>query len=416
MRLSFFVAKRIAVNRSSFSRFIINIAVAATAISVAVMILAIALVNGFQTVIQGKIFSFWGHIHITQYQPNAGPLTEQTPFDPDTTMIRHLKAIKDITTINAYATKSAIIKAEKDLSGVIFKGVDRQYDWSHLQGFMQSGQMIHFNDSSYAPEVIISTTMARELQLKVDDPLIVYFIQGAGLPPRARKLRVSGIYKTSVEEYDKTYIIGDLDLIRKLNNWTPGSIGGYEIFVDDYQKIKMVGEDYPPLINEMVEYIPDKLYLRTIMDMYPNIFDWLGLQNQNKLIILIIMTVVAVINMITAILILILERTNMVGILKALGMRSRNIQRIFIYQAGYIILTGMLIGDAIGIGITVLQQQTGFFKLNEESYYMKVAAVDLHWWEVAVVNAGTFIVCLLILIIPSMLIRRITPVKALQFK
>ncbi|WP_343693451.1 FtsX-like permease family protein [Chitinophaga sp.] len=410
MRLSSFIAGRIAFNRSgSFSRFIINIAVVATAISVAVMILAIALVNGFQLTIQQKIFSFWGHMHINQYQPNAGPLTEQIPFDADSAMVQYLKNVKGINTVNAYATKSAIIKAEKDLSGVIFKGIDRHYNWNHLQQFMQSGSGIHFNDSSYAPEIIISSTMAKELQLKVNDPLIIYFIQGAGLPPRARKLKVTGIYKTAVEEYDKTYVIGDLELIRKLNNWPAGSIGGYEIFVDDYRKINTIAE-------EAVNGVPDKLFVRSIQDIYPNIFDWLELQNKNEVIILIIMTIVAVINMITAILILILERTNMIGILKALGMRNSRIQNIFIYQAAYIVLAGLIIGDILGVGIALLQKTTGFLKLDEESYYMSAAAIDLHWYQVLIINMGTFAVCLLILSVPAMVTRKITPVKALQFK
>jgi len=410
MRLSSFIAGRIAFNRSgSFSRFIINIAVVATAISVAVMILAIALVNGFQLTIQQKIFSFWGHMHINQYQPNAGPLTEQIPFDADTNMVQYLKNVKGINTVNAYATKSAIIKAEKDLSGVIFKGVDRRYNWDHLQQFMQSGSTIHFNDTSYAPEIIISSTMAKELQLKVNDPLIIYFIQGAGLPPRARKLKVTGIYKTAVEEYDKTYVIGDLELVRKLNNWPEGSIGGYEIFVDDYRNINKIAE-------EALNGVPDKLFLRSIQDIYPNIFDWLELQNKNEVIILIIMTIVAVINMITAVLILILERTNMIGILKALGMRNSRIQNIFIYQAAYIVLAGLMIGDILGVGIALLQKATGFLKLDEESYYMSAAAIDLHWYQVLIINMGTFAVCLLILSVPAMVTRKITPVKALQFK
>lgn len=410
MRLSFLVARRIAFNKSSsFSRFIINIAILATAISVAVMILATALVNGFQQVIQQKIFSFWGHIHITQYQPNAGPLTEQIPFQADTAMVARLRNINGINTVNAYATKSAIIKAEKDIEGVIFKGVDRNYNWRNLQQFIQEGRSLKYADSSYAPEVLISATLAKELRVKLHDPLIVYFIQGVGQPPRARKLTIAGIYKTGIEDYDKTYIIGDLELVRKLNNWDPGDIGGYEIFINNYKQMNNVS-----LAAD--EVMPDKLFLRTIKEIYPNVFDWLQLQNQNELIILVIMTIVAVINMITAILILILERTNMIGIMKALGMRDGHIQEIFIYQAGYIVLAGLLLGDVMGIGIAVLQQQTGFFKLPEESYYMSVAAISLHWWEVALINVATFVICLLVLIIPSMVIKRITPVKAIQFK
>jgi lipoprotein-releasing system permease protein len=410
MRLSLFVARRIAFNRSSsFSRFIINIAIVATAISVAVMILAVALVNGFQQVIQQKIFSFWGHIHITQYQPNAGPLTEQVPFAGDTNIVKQLKQVPGIVTVNAYATKSAIIKAEKDLEGVIFKGVDREYGWNSIKQFLQEGEPIHYKDSTYAPEVVISASLAKELQLKLHDPLIVYFIQGAGQPPRARKLTVGGIYKTGIEEYDKTYILGDLELIRKLNDWPPGNIGGYEIFTNNYRNIQTIA-------GAAYEVIPDQLFMRSIEEIYPNIFAWLRLQNKNEVIILVIMAIVAIINMITAILILIIERTNMIGIIKALGMRNIDIQKIFIYQAGYIVLAGIILGNVLGIGIAVLQQTTGFFKLPEESYYMSVAAISLHWWEVLLINAGTLSICLLVLTVPSRVIRRITPVKAIQFK
>ncbi|MCF6405733.1 FtsX-like permease family protein [Chitinophaga filiformis] len=410
MNLPFFIAKRIAFNRSSsFSKFIINIAIAATGISVAVMILAVALVNGFQEAVQQKIFSFWGHMHITQFQANAGPLTEQFPFAGDSSMVTALKQIKGINTVNAYATKSAIIKAEKDLEGVIFKGVDRHYNWGHLQQFLQEGSVIHYNDSSYAPEVLISVRLARELQLKLHDPLIIYFIQGPGQAPRARKLTVSGIFKTGIEEYDKTYVLGDLELIRKLNNWEPGSVGGYEIFMDDYRRF----EDVSSAANNV---IPAQLFIRSITDIYPNIFAWLRLQSKNKTIVLVIMSIVAAINMVTAILILILERTNMIGILKALGLRNRRIQAIFVTQAAYIVMAGIVLGNILGIGLAILQQTTGLFKLPEESYYMSVAAVSLVWWHIALIDVGTLVLSIAVLMLPSLIIRRITPVKAIQFK
>jgi len=410
MRLSFFIARRIAFNKgSSFSRFIINIAIIATAISVAVMILATALVNGFQQVIQEKIFSFWGHIHVTQYQPNAGPLTEQIPFPNDTALLRQLHTTPDITFVNAYATKSAILKAEKDIEGVIFKGVDAHYDWRQLQRFLVQGRPVKYSDSSYSPEIVISESMAKELRLQLNDKVIVYFIQGGGLPPRARKLTVTGIYKTGIEEYDKTYVIGDLDLIRKLNNWGPTDVGGYEIFTANYKQMDDIGTHLGNIVSE-------KLFVRTIRDIYPNIFDWLRLQNKNELIILVIMTIVAVINMITAILILILERTNMVGILKALGMPNTDIQEMFLFQAAYIVLIGLAIGNTLGLGLALLQQKIGFFKLPEESYYMSVAAIDLRWHEIVLINVSTFLICVFVLLLPSLIIRRITPVKAIQFK
>ncbi|HVI47437.1 MAG TPA: FtsX-like permease family protein [Chitinophaga sp.] len=411
MGLSSFIARRIAFNKaSSFSKFIINIAVAATAVSVAVMILATALVNGFQQVIQDKIFSFWGHIRVNQYQPNAGPLTEEIPFTYRLSMADSIRKVPGVKTVSNYASKSAIIKSEKEIDGIIFKGVDRNYDWPQLQRFLQSGAMLHYNDSSYSPEIMISSTMAQELLVKVNDKVIIYFIQGGGLPPRARKLTVAGIYKTGIEEYDKTYVIGDLGLIRKLNDWEPDQIGGYEITVTDYRKMDTISHTIDNTI------LTDALFSRTIRDIYPNIFDWLQLQNQNEVIIIVIMTIVAVINMITAILILILERTNMVGILKALGMRNWNMQRIFIFQAAYIILMGVIIGDIFGLGLALLQLQTGWFKLPEESYYMSVAAISINWMEIALINMGTIVICVTVLLIPSLIIRRITPMKAIQFK
>ncbi len=411
MRLSLFIARRIAFNKAStFSRFIINIAIAATAISIAVMILATALVNGFQEVIQDKIFTFWGHVHVNRYQPNAGPLTEEAPFKSDSLLVKQLKALPEVVSLNNYATKSAIIKADKDIDGVIFKGIDKDYHWQQLQPFIRQGGPIHYTDSSYAPEIMISEHTASALQLKLHDKLIVYFIQGGGLPPRARKLTVTGIYKTGIEEYDKTYVIGDLELIRKLNNWAPGEVGGYELFLKDYQQMNA--------FNEYIDQnkLPAELFSRTIRDIYPNIFDWLQLQNKNEVIIVFIMTIVAIVNMITAILILILERTNMVGILKALGMIDWDIQKVFVYQAGYIVLTGMLLGNMLGLGLAFLQKATGFFKLPEESYYMSVAAISLHWWEIALINVATFGICICVLVIPSMIIQKITPVKAIQFK
>ncbi|RFS20987.1 ABC transporter permease [Chitinophaga silvatica] len=411
MRLSFFLAKRIAFNKgSSFSKFIINIAVAATAISVSVMILATSLVNGFKQTVQGKVFNFWGNIHITRYQPNAGPLTEEIPFSNRKSLFDSLSKAPDLKSISPYATKSALLKSDKETEGIIFKGVTKDYDWDQLKPFLKSGHFVQFNDTAYSPQILISESMANELQLKVNDRPIIYFVQGGGLTPRARRLTVAGIYKTSIEEYDKTYVIGDLDLIRKMNNWEPNDIGGYEIMLKDYKQMDTVAW----YINDNL--IPEELFPRTIRDIYPNIFDWLGLQDRNELITIIIMTIVAIINMTTAILILILERTNMIGILKSLGMRNWSIQNIFIYQAAYIVFLGVLIGDFFGLGLAFLQQQTGLFKLPEDTYYMSAAAISINWIDIVLINVGTFLICTIILAIPSRIIRSITPVKAIQFK
>ncbi|WP_295118699.1 FtsX-like permease family protein [uncultured Chitinophaga sp.] len=410
MQVSLFIARRIAFNKaSSFSRFIITIAMAATAISVAVMILATALINGFQQTIQDKIFSFWGHLHINQYQPNASPLTDQTPFPADKKFTARLLATPGVTAVNTFATKSVLVKTKTDIEGMIYKGVDKNYNWSRISGFLQEGRLIRYNDTAYSPEVLVSATTARLLKLKLNDAIIVYFVRGDGLPPRARKLTICGIYKTGIEEYDKTYFLGDLQLIRKLNDWDRNEIGGYEVFLDDYRKMDKVSE-------LVVDFMPEEQTVRTMKEIYPNIFDWLGLQNKNEIIILIIMAIVAIINMVTAILILILERTNMVGILKALGMSNGDLQNIFVYQSGYIVLVGVIIGNVLGLGLAFLQLQTGFFTLPEESYYMTVAPIAIQWWKVALINVGTVVICTVILFIPSILIQKIVPVKAIQFK
>lgn len=411
LSLSSFIAHRIAFNKeNTFSKFIINIALAAVALSISVMILATALVNGFQQAVSEKVFSFWGHIHITQFQPNASPLTEEIPFFANDTLEREVAAMPAVKSMDRYATKSAIIKSANEIEGVIFKGVSSNYHKNNLLKFLIKGRFIQFPDSAYSQQIIISDYLARELELKLNDKVIIYFIQQAGELPRARKLTIAGIYKTSIEEYDKTYVIGDIRLIQRLNDWKPGQIGGYEIFLHDYRRMDTVSE------HIYQDYLPEKLTTLTIRQIYPNIFDWLNLQNMNEVIIIIIMAIVAIINMITAMLILILERTNMTGILKSLGMRNWSLQKIFIYQSAYIVITGIVIGNIIGLGLAFLQKTTGFFKLPEETYYMPVAPIYIKWWEIACIDAGTLLICILILIIPSFLIRRVAPVKAIQFK
>ncbi|MGH2645898.1 MAG: ABC transporter permease, partial [Chitinophagaceae bacterium] len=267
-----------------------------------------------------------------------------------------------------------------------------------------------FPDSGYSKQVILSSYLARELKVKINDPVIIFFIQKGDLTPLARKLTVTGIYKTSIEDYDKTFIIGDLNLLRNVSNWKPDDIGGYEVMVNNYKNMDSVS-------NELYDRVlPAYLTSITIHQIYPNIFDWLNLQNMNELIIIVIMAIVAIINMVTALLILILERTNMVGILKSLGMRNWSLQKVFIYQAGYIVIIGLLIGNILGLCLGWIQQATGFLKLNESIYYMPTVPIEFKGWQVIVIDAGTLIVCLMVLIIPSLIIRRISPLKAVQFR
>jgi lipoprotein-releasing system permease protein len=406
----FFIAKRIALNREqSFSRFIIRLAIAATTISVAAMILSLAFINGFQKVISEKVFSFWGHIRVQHFEPFKVSIAEETPILKNDTIEREISQLDNVAHIQPFATKSAIINANATIEGVLFKGVSQGYPFKKLDAFLKKGRWIQFNDTSYSQEIVLSEFMAQELSLDVGNDLLIYFIQPGEEKPRTRKLKVCGLYKTGIDVYDKTFAMGDMRLIQRLNDWQPGQIGGYEVVLKDYSSM-----------NEVSDSIYDKLPAgwnsKTMKEIYPDIFDWLNLQNTNKYILIAVMTAVALINLITCLIILVLERTRMIGVLKAIGTADWKIQQIFMYYGALITLWGIALGLILGLGISILQKKTGFIKLNEEAYYMSTAPVDLIWWQVGLVVAGTFLVCFLVLLIPSLISRKISPAKAVQFR
>ena len=374
-----------------------------------VMIITLAFASGFQKTISEKVFSFWGHIRVGNYEATRVAIAEETPVLRNDTIVQLKASIPEIREIQAYATKNAILKTSESIEGVLFKGVDPSYDFKNLQQFLVKGRWAKFPDSSYSNEINLSESIARELKLNVNDQLIIYFIQPGGASPRPRKLTIAGIFKTGIEEYDKLIALGDIRLIQRLNDWSSDQIGGYEIVLHDFNQMDAVSE-------KILYSIPIEYRSSTIEEVFPNIFDWLHLQNKTIYIVLIIMVIIAILNLVTCLLILVLERTRMVGILKALGAQNITIQKIFLYHGTIISVGGLIGGNILGFLVCWLQQRFGFIKLPEEAYYISEAAVNIVWWQVLAVNISTFIICFLILLIPTVIVKRIQPVKAIQFR
>ncbi|NUQ24127.1 MAG: ABC transporter permease [Saprospiraceae bacterium] len=431
MNFEYYIARKVArAGQQSFSRLIIRIAVVAVALSVTVMIVSTALITGFKREISSKIFGFWGHIHITDPDINRSlleiyPISKKQDFYPSLDTLRKVTYIetrnilgyelereKDtkggIRHIQTYVIKPGIIKSKQEIEGIILKGVGSDFDWHFMQRFIQKGRPLNLSDSTASQEILISQQTADRLKVNVDDRFIIHFVE-RGEQIR-RRFTVSGIYKTGLEEYDRKFAIVDIRQVQQILGWKPDEVSGFEVFIDDIDDLQ--------ILNEYIYYeqLPTDLYAETIRDKFPEIFEWLELQDINEVVILALMVIVAIINMVTALLILILERTNMIGILKAMGSGNWRIRKIFLYYAAYIILVGLFWGNFIGIGLCLLQDNFELIKLDEANYYLSVAPIELQPAAILLINAGTLLVTLSFLVIPSYLVTRISPVKAIRFK
>lgn len=435
MNLEIFIVRKIAFsNRKNFSAFIIRIAILAVALSLATMIIATSMVNGFQKEIRNKVLSFWSHLEITPFSL-TNSLHEQGIYKYQD-FYKNQNMIPEAKHIQVSALKGGLLKTDNDFEGIILKGVGDDYDWKNFTPYLKNGEIIKTGSENSQRDILISKQTAKRLLLKTGDKVVVTFM---GKSIRNRPFKVKGIYETGLEEFDSKYAMVDIGVIQELNNWGSDTVGGFEVFLKEENLFKnrwrsyfltvfgglLSEEKYNEMQRDPLETLGEEVYSRmenskldvqTIKSITPGIFDWLDLQTMNELIILSLMIVVAAINMITALLILILERTNMIGIMKALGAGNVSIRRLFLLYSAVIIAVGLLAGNAFGIGLCLLQQHFHFITLPQESYYLSYAPVAINWSWILFLNAGTVLTTIVLLVIPSMLVSRISPVKAIRFE
>ena len=409
MNSSIFIAKRLFTakeNNNNYTRPIIRIAILAIAISVAVMILSVFILSGFKDNISNKVIGFGSHIKITKFNNNQS--FENDPIDFNLEIYDKIKNLDFVNHINIYATKAGIIKNDVDIHGVVLKGVSGDYNWEFFKNNLISGDIPNIKDSTKisSDDILISESISKKLNIKLGEELVIYFIQN---PARVRKFKVSGIYKTALSEFDDITAIADLNHLIKLNNWNTNQIGGYEIKTKDFDNVS----SYTSKIDELIDF---DLKAQNSKDLNPQIFDWLRLQDFNVVIILILMLLVGCVNMVTSLLIIILEKSKFIGVLKAIGLSNWNIRKIFIYNSLYILLNGLFWANLVVILFTFFQKRFHLISLDETIYFMSSVPVKFDVFSMFIINIGTIIICYLVLIIPTILIAKISPAKSIRFE
>jgi lipoprotein-releasing system permease protein len=416
LKLEFFIARRLVTakeHKSSISGPIIKIAISAIAIGMVMMIVSVATGIGLQQKIREKISAFNGHIIISNFEDNQSQVSIK-PLSTNQDFYPKFKTVEGISHIQAVAAKAGIIRTATAFEGIIFKGVGKDYRWDHIGEYLVEGKLPNVT-TALNEQVLVSQFLANRLQLKTGDRFNTFFMKESGnQKPNLRVFEVAGIYNSGFQEFDATYLIGDIRHLQRINKWQPDEIGSFEVFVSDFDQIAEKGEEvYENTFNK--QDVAKALDTQTIIQKFSHIFEWLQLFDFNIIVILVVMIVVATINMVVALLVLILERTQMIGIIKALGGNNWLVRKIFLYNAFYLILRGLLWGNIIGIGLILVQQYFGIIKLNPENYYVNEAPVYLNWLYIVLLNVGTVAVCLLVLLIPSYIITKISPVKAIRF-
>jgi len=410
LNLEYFIAKRLITAKdykSSISAPIIKIAISAIAIGIIMMMVSVATGIGLQKKIRDKVSAFNGQIIISNYDNNNSDVT-LVPISKKQDFYPNFKSVPEVSHIQAIASKAGIIRTESAFEGIVFKGVGADYDWNNIKEYIVEGKLPDFS-KQINEDVIISRFLANRLNLKLGDEFNTFFIkEEQGKLPNSRRFKIVGIFNSGFQDFDATYIIGDIRHIQRINKWNEDQIGAFEVFVNDFNEIKTIG-------NLVYEKTSSTLDTETIVEKYSYIFDWLQLFDFNIVVILAVMILVATINMVVALLVLILERTQMIGILKSMGANNWSVRKIFLYNAFYLILRGLFWGNLIGISILLIQQHFGIIQLNPENYYVNQAPVYLNWIYILLLNLLTVTVCFLVLLIPSYIITKISPVKAIRF-
>lgn len=405
-----FIAKRIISakqHKNSVSSPIIKISILAIAIGMIVMLFSIATGVGLQKKIKEKISGFNGDVQIMTYDANNSKIT-LNPVSLNQNFYPDFKEVPNVKKVQAYATLAGIIRTSENFEGVILKGVNSDYDWTFFKDYLVTGKIPDLK-GEISNEILISAITSKKLKLKTGDSFYMFFVKDdPNKAPNARKFVVSGIFDSGFQEIDEGFIVGDMRHIQKINKWEVDQVGGFEVLLHDFDQLKQSG-------NDIYDNIDPKLNAFTIAEKYPAIFEWLDLFDVNIAVIIGIMILVAGINMITALLVLILERAPMVGVLKALGNNNWSIQKIFLYNAAYLIGVGLFWGNLIGLSLLFLQKKFGIITLNPENYYVTQAPVHLNFYHILWLNIGTLLLCMFMLLIPSYIVSKISPVKAIKF-
>lgn len=413
LNTEYYIARRFAVDKEGkklLSRSIVRLSVFSISLSIAVMIITMAVVTGFKKEIRIKAVGFGSHIQILNFDSNNS--FESNPISSKQNFLPALREIKGINHIQVFATKPGIIKAGKENQGVIAKGIGSDYDWSFFQDNLIEGSLFELSDSSKSNEVLISTKLASMLQLKTGDEFPMFFFDKR---PRPRRFRVSGLFETSLDEFDKQFILVDIKHIRQLYGWEEDKISGFEILIDDYKNIDRITQHVQNIAAYHFLDDGSRLKVVNIKEKYPQIFQWLNLLDMNVLVILILMIIVAIVNMISGVIILILDRTHTIGLLKAIGTNNKSIKKIFLYQSLFLIVKGLLTGNILAILICYLQDKFQLLKLDQASYFIDYVPVNLTAPIVILTNLGSLLLIFLAMYLPAIIIVRIDPVKTLRY-